>query len=91
MKAFLSAQEIATAAGVSLGAVRKWILLGKLLPVKREGQGRGGGMVFSRGSVAALVYSRCALCGKPFRRSTLRARFCSARCRGKAHRIKQGG
>ena len=50
----LSVAQIVEVFGVSMSAVRKWIAAGKLAPVTREHDGKGGRMFFTRGAVLAL-------------------------------------
>lgn|GEM_PF-3190669 len=75
---------------VSLGAVRAWIAAGLLSPVIREGRGRGGAMLFSRGQVIALLHGVCLVCGCGFRKAVLKQRFCSTSCRQKWSRMHKG-
>jgi hypothetical protein len=76
--------------GISLGAVRVWIAAGHLVPVRREGRGRGGMMLFSRGQVKALLHGVCLVCGSGFRKAVLKQRFCSTSCRQKWSRMHKG-
>jgi len=74
---------------VSPGAVRAWVAAGRLVPVRRAGRGGGGGgMLFARGEVGALVYAICPVCASGFKRTTLKQRFCSTLCRQRFARIK---
>lgn len=74
---------------VSAGAVRAWVAAGRLVPVRREGRGRGGRMLFARGEVAVLVYGVCANCGNGFKRSSLGQEFCSRLCRDRHRRLRE--
>jgi len=74
---------------VSAGAVRAWVAAGRLVPVRREGRGRGGRMLFARGEVAVLVYGVCAGCGGGFKRSSLGQQFCSRLCRDRHRRLRE--
>jgi len=67
--------------GLSVGRVRAWIAAGRLTPIRREGRGRSGTMLFSRGEVSSLVYGMCPVCGGGFKRSTLKQKHCSRLCR----------
>jgi hypothetical protein len=67
--------------------VRAWIARGRLQPAQRKpARGRGGVMLFYRGSVTALVQGVCPVCGDGFKRATARQVFCSQRCRQRANR-----
>ena len=72
---------------VSPGAVRRWIAAGLIKPIRREGRGRAGAMYFARGEVSSLVFAGCPVCGNGFKRTTLKQRFCSQRCRQKWARL----
>ena len=86
----LTVEEIVEHFGVSAGAVRAWIAAGRLEPVRREGQGRGGRAWYAAGEVSELVFGVCPGCGGGFRRERLGQRFCSRRCRDR-HRRLHGG
>ena len=77
--------------GLSAGRVRAWIAAGLLRPVRREGQGRSGAMLFCRGEVGSLVYGLCPVCGGGFKRSTLKMRHCSRLCRDRDRRAREKG
>jgi hypothetical protein len=83
--------QIAEQFGVSVGAVRAWVLSGRLQPVRREGRGRGGAMLLARGDAAAIVYGNCASCGNGFKRTTGKQRFCSQKCRQRFNRASKAG
>jgi hypothetical protein len=76
---------------VSTGAVRAWIAAGRLVPVRREGQGRSGTMFFARADVGALVFTLCPVCLEKFRKGTLKQKFCSRACRQKSNRMEHAG
>ena len=76
---------------VSPGAVRRWIAAGLIKPVRREGRGRGGTMLFARGEVGSLVYGICPVCGGGFKRTTLKQRHCSRLCRDRERRARAKG
>lgn len=84
----LTVPQIVELFEVSAGAVRAWIAAGLIQPVRREGRGRGGQMLFARGEVVRLVFVRCPVCGDSFKCSTLRQKFCSQKCRQRSARIK---
>lgn len=84
----LSVEEIAERYVVPVGTLRAWIAAGKLQPVERAGQGRSGRMWFSVGSVHAVLYAGCPVCGNGFRRTTLRSVYCSPACRKRAARSR---
>jgi len=83
--------EIVEQFGLSVGRVRAWIAAGRIKPVRREGRGRGGTMLFARGEVANLVYGICPVCGGGFQRSTLKQRHCSRLCRDRERRARAKG
>jgi hypothetical protein len=76
---------------VSFGRVRAWIAAGMLKPVRREGRGRSGTMLFCRGEVGSLVYGICPACGGGFKRSTMKQRHCSRLCRDRERRARARG
>ncbi len=84
----MSVEQIVEHFGLTTATVRAWIASGRLVPVKREGQGRAGRMFFSRGAVGALVYGLCPICCQGFTKGTLRQVFCSQSCRQKSNRAK---
>lgn len=86
----MTVQQIVEHFNVSLGAVRAWIAAGRLKPVRREGRGRSGTMLFSRGSVSELIFASCPACGNAFKRSTLKQKFCSTLCRQRYSRMNLG-
>lgn len=75
---------------VSAGACRAWIAAGRLVPVRREGRGRSGTMLFARGQVSNLVHGACPVCGNGFKKGTLRQVFCSRACRQRSARLHAG-
>lgn len=85
----LTVAQIVEGFQVSAGAVRAWVASGRLVPVRREGQGRSGQMWFARGEVAVLVYGVCPGCGNGFRRSSLGQEFCSRLCRDRLRRLRE--
>lgn len=86
----LSFAEVVEHFRVSAGAVRAWVAARRLVPVRREGRGRGGRMLFARGEVAVLVYGVCANCGNGFKRDVVGAEFCSRLCRDRHRRLRSG-
>ena len=86
----LSVPQIVEVFGVSVSAVRKWIAAGKLAPVTREHEGKGGRMFFTRGAVLALVTGSCPVCGDGFIRENQRQVHCSRRCYLRARRLSAG-
>ena len=83
--------QIVEGFGLSAGRVRAWIAAGMLKPVRREGRGRSGTMLFCRGEVGSLVYGICPVCGGGFKRSTLKQRHCSRLCRDRERRAREKG
>ena len=83
----LSVAQIVEVFGVSMSAVRKWIAAGKLVPVTREHEGKGGKMFFTRGAVLSLVTGSCPICGDGFIRKNQRQVHCSRRCYLRARRL----
>ena len=83
--------QIIESFGLSAGRVRAWIAAGLLKPVRREGRGRSGQMLFARGEVGSLVYGICPVCGGGFKRSTLKQRHCSRLCRDRERRARAKG
>ena len=83
--------QIVEGFGLSAGRVRAWIAAGMIKPVRREGRGRSGSMLFMRGEVASLVYGICPMCGGGFKRTTLKQRHCSRLCRGRDRRARARG
>ena len=83
----LSVPQIVEGFGVSVSAVRKWIAAGKLSPVTREHEGKGGRMFFTRGAVLSLVTGSCPVCGDGFIRKNQRQVHCSRRCYLRARRL----
>lgn len=71
------------------GTIRGWIAEGSLVPVRREGRGRGGACLVQRGAVASLVYAICSCCGNGFKRVRSSQRFCSTKCRQRAARARE--
>ena len=86
----LSVAQIVEVFGVSMSAVRKWIAAGKLSPVTREHEGKGGRMFFTRGAVLSLVTGSCPVCGDGFIRESQRQVHCSRRCYLRARRLSAG-
>jgi hypothetical protein len=82
-------EQAAEAFGLTLAALRRWVLADLLRPVKREGRGRAGRMYFMRGDVAALVFGTCPTCGGGFKRATLKQGHCSRLCRDRARRLQR--
>jgi len=82
--------QIVEGFGLSAGRVRAWIAAGLLKPVRREGRGRSGQMLFARGEVGSLVYGICPVCCGGFKRATIKQKFCSRSCRQKFNRRKGG-
>jgi len=87
----ITVQQIVEHFHVSAGAVRAWVASGMLKPVRREGRGRGGQMLFARGEVAVLVYKVCPGCGGGFKRERLGQEFCSRLCRDRHRRLRERG
>ena len=85
----LSVAQIVEVFGVSMSAGRKWIAAGKLAPVTREHDGKGGRMFFTRGAVLALVTGSCPVCGDGFIRENLKQVHCSRRCYLRAYRLSR--
>ena len=81
----LTVEQAAEKGGVPVDTVRCWIRQGRLDVVR---QGRR--VLIMRGTLEGLLVGVCELCGERFRRSNLRARYCSTRCRQRAHRLKDG-
>jgi len=79
-------EQVAETFGLTSGRVRSWIASGLLVPVRREGRGRSGLMLFARGDVAILLYWVCPVCGGGFKRSTLKQEHCSRLCRDRGRR-----
>jgi hypothetical protein len=77
--------------GIGESRVRAWIAAGRLVPIRREGRGRSGMMLFARGDVSALIYGLCPVCGGGFKRSTLKQEHCSRICRDRGRRAKDKG
>ena len=75
--------------GVNIRTLRAWVEQGRLVAIRRAGRGGGGGgMLFARGEVGALVYAICPVCASGFKRATLKQRFCSTLCRQRFARTK---
>ena len=81
----MSVEQAAEVGKVPVNTIRCWVRQGKLAVV-REGRR----VMITRGALEGLVMATCELCAARFRRATLRARFCSTRCRQKAHRLSRG-
>ena len=84
----ITADQIAEGFNLKLSRVRAWIAAGLIKPVRREGRGRSGQMLFYRGEVASVVYGVCATCGERYKRTTLKQYHCSRLCRDRARRAK---
>lgn len=82
---FLTIEQAAAAGGVPVETLRTWIKLGRLDVTKNKGR-----VWIMKGSLETLLWAVCPVCGERFRRSTLRARFCSTLCRQRAHRARKG-
>ena len=82
--------QIVEAFDLEPARVRRWIERGVLAPVRREGTAPTSRMFFVRGEVSALIRAQCPVCGEIFTRKTLRQKYCSPRCRKRAHRMEKG-
>lgn len=85
----LSFEQVLDSFGLTAGRVRRWVAAGDLVPVRREGRGRSGMMLFSRGDVSRLVYGLCPVCGGGFKRTTLKQEHCSRLCRDRGRRVME--
>jgi hypothetical protein len=85
---WMSPQQASEMFGVSLAAVRAWILADKLLPVAREGRGRNGGILVAKGDVSRLVHGQCPTCGAGFKRTKIGQDWCSRLCRDRYRRAQ---
>jgi hypothetical protein len=83
--------QIVEVFGLSAGRVRAWVAAGLIKPVRREGRGRSGSMLFCRGEVGSLVYRICPVCGGGFKLSTLKQRHCGRLCRDRERRARARG
>ena len=79
----LTVEQAAEVGRVPVDTVRCWIRQGRLDVIR---QGRR--VLIMRGTLEALLLAVCPLCGERFRRSNLRAVYCSTLCRQRAHRAK---
>lgn len=86
----MTVEQILETFGLTSGRVRSWIASGLLVPIRREGRGRSGLMMFSRGDVSRLLYGICPVCGGGFKRSTLKQEHCSRLCRDRGMRARVG-
>jgi hypothetical protein len=84
----VSFEQVLESFGVTASRVRAWVGAGLLVPVRREGRGRSGRMLFARGDVSELLYGICPVCGGGFKRSTLKQGHCSRLCRDRGSRAK---
>jgi len=82
----LTVDDLTREFGLTTARVRAWIAAGSLVPVRREGRGRGGAMLFARGDVLRLVCGICAMCGGGFVRAKLGQEFCGRPCRDRYRR-----
>ena len=76
---------------LTMPRVRTWVAAGLLKPIRREGRGRSGQMLFAKGEVVKLVYGICPLCGDRFKRKTLKQFHCSRLCRNREARARGRG
>ncbi len=82
----LTFEQIVELFTVSAARVRAWIAAGELVPIRREGRGRGGRAWFSRGEVACLLFGVCPGCGGGFKRQRSGQAYCSRLCRDRHRR-----
>ncbi len=79
----MTVEQAAEMFKVPVLTLREWIFNGRL-PVIHSGRN----VMIARGALETLLVGTCELCGERFRRPNLRARFCSTKCRQRAHRLK---
>ena len=75
--------------GVNIRTLRAWVEQGRLVAIRRHGRGGGGGeMFFCRGAIAELIFGLCPVCAGGFKRTAIKQKFCSTRCRQRFARMK---